>query len=63
MKDPPEKKKMNDKDEEKLLFPDHVEERKGKIPPWLLITYVALLAWAAYYMVKYWGGLGPGLGR
>ena len=28
-----------------------------------LALHVVLAGWAAYYLVRYWGGLGPGLGR
>ena len=30
------------------------------IPLWLLAVYAVLFIWALYYMVAYWGGLGPG---
>ncbi|MGB8279191.1 MAG: hypothetical protein WCF20_14845 [Methylovirgula sp.] len=32
----------------------------GRIPPWLLVVYTVLFIWALYYLVHYWGGLGPG---
>jgi hypothetical protein len=32
----------------------------GHIPIWLLVVYAVLFVWALYYMVVYWGGLGPG---
>jgi hypothetical protein len=32
----------------------------GHIPVWLLVVYAVLFMWALYYMVNYWGGLGPG---
>jgi hypothetical protein len=35
--------------------------RHGKVNRWLLIVYLALAAWAIYYLFTYWGGLGPGL--
>jgi len=35
--------------------------RRGHVNAWLLVVYVALTVWAIYYLVKYWGGLGPGL--
>jgi hypothetical protein len=32
----------------------------GSIPIWLLVVYAVLFIWALYYLVTYWGGLGPG---
>jgi hypothetical protein len=32
----------------------------GYIPVWLLVVYIVLFIWALYYLVVYWGGLGPG---
>jgi hypothetical protein len=32
----------------------------GRIPAWLLVVYAVLFIWALYYLVVYWGGLGPG---
>ena len=32
----------------------------GRIPVWLLAVYAILFVWALYYVVVYWGGLGPG---
>jgi hypothetical protein len=36
---------------------------RGRVNRWLVVVYVVLAAWAVYYLVRYWGGLGPGLGR
>jgi hypothetical protein len=33
----------------------------GRVNRWLLVVYAILLLWAVYYLVAYWGGLGPGL--
>jgi hypothetical protein len=33
----------------------------GIVNTWLLVVYAGLAVWAVYYLVKYWGGLGPGL--
>ena len=30
---------------------------------WLLVVYAVLGVWGVYYLVRYWGGLGPGLAR
>lgn len=34
---------------------------RGKVNAWLLVVYAVLAIWAVYYLVRYWGGLGPGL--
>lgn len=34
----------------------------GIVNRWLLAVYLALFVWGIYYLFKYWGGLGPGLG-
>lgn len=39
-----------------------IASRRGRVNRWLLVVYVALTAWAVYYLLRYWGGLGPGLG-
>jgi hypothetical protein len=38
----------------------YIKAREGVIPVWLLVLYFGLFAWACYYLVHYWGGLGPG---
>jgi hypothetical protein len=35
----------------------------GFVNKWLLLVYTALTIWSVYYLVKFWGGLGPGLAR
>lgn len=40
-----------------------IRSYRGRVNRWLLVVYVALAAWAVYYLLAYWGGLGPGLGR
>ena len=35
---------------------------RGVVNRWLLVVYAILAAWGVYYLVKHWGGLGPGLG-
>ena len=40
-----------------------VTSRRGGVNRWLLVVYAVLALWAAYYVVAYWGGLGPGLAR
>jgi hypothetical protein len=39
----------------------HIHAHHGTIAPWLLAVYAILFVWALYYLVSYWGGLGPGL--
>jgi hypothetical protein len=39
----------------------HIHAHHGTIAPWLLAVYAVLFVWALYYLVFYWGGLGPGL--
>ena len=34
----------------------------GIVNKWLLVVYAVLAVWGVYYLFKYWGGLGPGLG-
>jgi len=38
----------------------YIQAWHGYIPVWLLCVYAVLFIWALYYMVVYWGGLGPG---
>ena len=38
-----------------------ITDRPGRVNWWLAIVYVVLLLWGLYYLVVYWGGLGPGL--
>ncbi|MGH7312551.1 MAG: hypothetical protein ACREJV_05215 [Candidatus Rokuibacteriota bacterium] len=35
----------------------------GFVNKWLVLVYAALTVWSVYYLVKFWGGLGPGLPR
>ena len=35
---------------------------RGIVNKWLLVVYAFLAVWGVYYLVKFWGGLGPGLG-
>jgi len=38
----------------------YIQARVGYIPLWLLAVYAVLFVWAMYYMISYWGGVGPG---
>ncbi len=40
-----------------------IQSRSGRVNRWLLVVYAVLAIWAVYYLVVYWGGLGPGLAR
>jgi len=40
-----------------------VSTRRGRVNRWLLVVYLALAVWGVYYLIRYWGGLGPGLGQ
>lgn len=35
--------------------------RHGIVNRWLIVVYATLALWGVYYLVRYWGGLGPGL--
>ena len=39
----------------------YIQAHHGTIPVWLLVVYAILLVFAFYYLITYWGGLGPGL--
>ena len=59
-----------ERDEVRPVAPDEVHAyadgeiatRRGRVNRWLMVVYVVLTAWALYYLVRHWGGLGPGLG-
>ena len=36
---------------------------RGFVNRWLLLVYAVLGVWGVYYLLRYWGGLGPGLQR
>jgi hypothetical protein len=38
----------------------YIQAHVGHIPIWLLVVYAVLFIWGLYYLVNYWGGLGPG---
>ena len=40
-----------------------IQSRRGGVNVWLIVVYVALTIWAIYYLIRYWGGLGPGLAQ
>jgi hypothetical protein len=35
----------------------------GGVNIWLLVVYAVLAVWGVYYLIAFWGGLGPGLAR
>lgn len=55
--------------QDRQMLADAVEEfgdgdvsvRHGHVNGWLVVVYLVMFAWAIYYGVVYWGGLGPGL--
>jgi hypothetical protein len=53
---------MTDDDEVHDYAGGEVSTRRGRVNRWLLVVYLVLLVWGVYYLVAYWGGLGPGLG-
>ena len=40
-----------------------VRSYHGLVNRWLLLVYAVLAVWGVYYLVRFWGGLGPGLAR
>jgi hypothetical protein len=40
-----------------------IQSRHGIVNAWLLVVYTALALWGVYYLLTYWGGLGPGLAQ
>jgi hypothetical protein len=38
----------------------YIKAHDGVLPIWLLFVYFGLFALACYYIVTYWGGVGPG---
>jgi hypothetical protein len=38
----------------------YITAHEGVLPVWLLFVYFGLFSWACYYIVTYWGGVGPG---
>ena len=38
----------------------YIQAHVGHIPIWLLVVYAVLFISALYYLVNYWGGVGPG---
>lgn len=53
---------MSDDDEIQEYAQGEIGSRHGRINAWLLVVYVALAVWGVIYLMRYWGGLGPGLG-
>lgn len=36
--------------------------QRQSAPFWFLVLCLVVTGWVGYYVFKYWGGLGPGLG-
>ncbi len=52
-----DKKQQGDKREQDEVYyyeNSGIEERHGRVPPWLWVVTVALLLWGIYYLVAYW---------
>jgi hypothetical protein len=47
--------------DEKETYLGGVESYDRSVPVWLIIVYASLTVWGIYYLIKYWGGWGPGL--
>jgi hypothetical protein len=47
-------------EEEKETFPGGVESYEGRVPLWLMVIYVLLLAWGGWYLAVFWGGFPAG---
>lgn len=54
---------MTDDDRIRDYAGGEVSTRVGRVNRWLLAVYAILVVWGVYYLVTYWGGLGPGLGE
>lgn len=48
--------------EKKVFEQTGIKENDRGIPLWFIVGCVILVLWGVYYLVKYWGGLGPGIG-
>jgi hypothetical protein len=55
-----EKEKKEHEELEEFLGGE-ITSRHGKVNWFLAAVYLVLFVWALYYLVAYWGGLGPGL--
>jgi hypothetical protein len=53
---------MADEDDVEEYAQGEVASRHGRVNRWLLVVYAVLAVWAVIYLLRYWGGLGPGLG-
>ncbi len=48
-----------DKDKVKEVYLGDVASYEGKVPAWLIVVFSALILWAIYYLIDFWGGFGP----
>ena len=45
----------SDKDQEIHAYEfSGIKERRGRVPKWLMVVYISLIVWAAYYLWAYW---------
>jgi hypothetical protein len=47
------------KADDKETYLGGVESYEGKVPTWLIVVFTALILWAIYYLIDFWGGFGP----
>ena len=40
-----------------------IRSYRGRVDRWLLAVYAVLALWGVYYLLAFWGGLGPGQAR
>ncbi|HSF04117.1 MAG TPA: hypothetical protein VLA62_14000 [Solirubrobacterales bacterium] len=52
-----------DRDEVETFAHGEVHSYHGIVNGWLLVVYGILAVWGVYYLIRFWGGLGPGLAR
>lgn len=53
----------HDDPEIEVFAQGEIRSYHGRVDAWLLAVYFVLAVWGVYYLVKFWGGLGPGLAR
>ena len=63
MAEPERNGDRSDREPEREYAGGEIRSYERRVNRWLLAVYVVLGVWAVYYLVAYWGGLGPGLGR
>ena len=54
---------MSDEEDVEKFADGEIRVHHGTVDAWLLAVYTVLGVWGVYYLLKFWGGLGPGQGR